>query len=86
MIDSTLTVADVMSVDPVVIRADASLEEAEELLRSYHIHGLPVVDENGALVGVISQTDLLWRAAPRRGPRRSPRPPGSWPTSASIGW
>jgi CBS domain-containing protein len=65
MIDSTLTVADVMSVDPVVIRADASLEEAEELLRSYHIHGLPVVDENGALVGVISQTDLLWRAAPR---------------------
>jgi len=65
MIDSSLTVADVMSVDPVVIRSDATLDEAEELLRSYHIHGLPVVDENGALVGVISQTDLLWRAAPR---------------------
>jgi CBS domain-containing protein len=63
-LDDRLTVADVMSVDPVVVRSDATLEEAEELLRSYRIHGLPVVDDAGALVGVLSQTDLLWRAAP----------------------
>lgn len=68
MIDTTqLTVADLMTIDPVVVQADASLDEAEELLRSYRIHGLPVVDDRGALVGVISQTDLLWRASPSLG-------------------
>jgi len=54
-----LCVADVMSFDPVLVRADAPIEDAEELLETNHISGLPVVDAAGALVGVISQTDLL---------------------------
>ncbi|MFI5255157.1 MAG: HPP family protein [Candidatus Limnocylindrales bacterium] len=54
-----LLVADVMTIDPVVVHVDASLEEAAHLLRAYSITGLPVVDEAGDLVGVISQTDLV---------------------------
>jgi CBS-domain-containing membrane protein len=54
-----LTVADVMTIDPVVVGVDASLEEAVRLFRSYSITGLPVVDASGALVGVISETDLV---------------------------
>jgi CBS domain-containing protein len=54
-----LLVADVMTIDPVVVGVDASLEDAVRLLRSYSITGLPVIDEQGALVGVISETDLL---------------------------
>jgi CBS domain-containing protein len=54
-----LLVADVMTIDPVVVRIDASLEEAAHLMRSYSITGLPVIDGGGALVGVISQTDLV---------------------------
>lgn len=54
-----LCVADVMSFDPVLVRADAPIEDAEELLEANHISGLPVVDAAGALVGVISQTDLV---------------------------
>ncbi len=54
-----LCVADVMSFDPVLVRADAPIEDAEELLETNHISGLPVVDATGALVGVISQTDLV---------------------------
>ncbi len=54
-----LLVADVMTIDPVVVREDAPLEEAARLLRSYSISGLPVIDHGGALVGVISQTDLV---------------------------
>lgn len=54
-----LCVADVMSFDPVLVRADAPIEDAEELLETNHISGLPVVDAAGALVGVISQTDLV---------------------------
>jgi CBS domain-containing protein len=53
-------VADLMTVDPVVVTADSSIEEAEQLLRTYRVTGLPVVDEHGTLIGVISQTDLLW--------------------------
>ena len=55
-----LVVGDVMSLDPIVVSADASLEEAQELLRTNHITGLPVVDEAGNLVGVLSQSDLVW--------------------------
>ena len=53
------TVGDVMALDPVVIKANASLTEAAELLDRHHISGLPVVDGSGSLVGVLSQTDLV---------------------------
>ena len=56
---TTLTVADVMTLDPVVVRAEAPLEDAERLLRERHVSGLPVVDDDERLVGVISRTDLL---------------------------
>jgi CBS domain-containing protein len=54
-----LLVADLMTIDPVVVADDASLEDAAHLLRAYSITGLPVVDGQGVLVGVISQTDLV---------------------------
>ena len=53
------TVGDLMALDPIVIRANASLDEAANLLDRHHISGLPVVDSSGSLVGVISQTDLV---------------------------
>jgi len=48
-----------MTRDPLVVRADAPLAEAARLLDRHHISGLPVVDGAGALVGVVSHTDLL---------------------------
>jgi CBS domain-containing protein len=54
-----LTVADLMTIDPIVIGVDAALEEAERLMRERHVSGLPVVDEQEGLVGVISQTNVL---------------------------
>lgn len=53
------TVSDLMTRDPIVVRADAPLTDAARLLDRYHISGLPVVDPHGALVGVVSHTDLL---------------------------
>jgi CBS domain-containing protein len=61
---SDLRVDDLMTIDPFVVAADASIEEAEGLLRRHHISGLPVVNADGRLVGVISQTDLLHLAVP----------------------
>lgn len=54
-----LTAADLMTIEPIVVAYDALIEEAERLLRLHHISGLPVVDQNGILVGVISQTDFV---------------------------
>jgi CBS domain-containing protein len=47
-----------MASEPILIRADSSLSDAAGLMDRHHVHGLPVVDEGGALVGVVSQTDL----------------------------
>jgi CBS domain-containing protein len=54
-----LLVADVMSVEPVTVAWDAFVEDAERLMRAQGISGLPVLDGNRALVGVISQSDVL---------------------------
>jgi CBS domain-containing protein len=53
------TVGDLMALDPILVRANATLDEAAELLDRHHISGLPVVDSSGSLVGVVSQTDLV---------------------------
>jgi len=53
------TVGDVMALEPIVIQAEASLSEAARAMDRFHVHGLPVVDHAGSLVGVVSQTDLV---------------------------
>jgi len=52
-------VGDLMALEPVVVQANATLDEAASLLDLHGISGLPVVDRSGTLVGVLSQTDLL---------------------------
>lgn len=51
-------VGNLMTVDPVVIDPEATVHDAELMLKTYRISGLPVV-AGGEVVGVISQTDLL---------------------------
>jgi signal-transduction protein with cAMP-binding, CBS, and nucleotidyltransferase domain len=51
-------VADVMIVDAIVVSADATLEEADTIMRSTFVTGLPVVDGDGTLVGVIGHAQL----------------------------
>jgi len=55
------TVADVMSREPILARPEMPLNEAIKILAARRISGLPVVDENDLLVGIISETDLMWR-------------------------
>lgn len=59
-----LAAADLMTIDPVVVAFDAPIEEAERLLRTYRVSGLPVTDRDGTLVGVVSQTDFVHLASP----------------------
>lgn len=57
----TATVADFMTRDPIAVHPQTPLTEAIRILADKRISGLPVVDEAGHLVGVISETDLMWR-------------------------
>ena len=47
-----------MIVDPVTIRDSALVSEALEIMERYKISGVPVVDQNGFLVGIITNRDL----------------------------
>ena len=54
-----LVVADLMTLEPIVVEVTAGIEEAEALMHDRVVSGLPVVDEGGELVGVISRTDVV---------------------------
>ncbi len=45
--------------NPYTIRPDASIEEAQKMLDTHHIGGLIVADEEGRMVGIITQRDIL---------------------------
>ena len=42
---------------PVSVEADSGLLRAFSMLRKHELHDLPVVDENGILVGIVSRVD-----------------------------
>jgi len=49
----------IMNKKVLTIKPDSSLIEAAEIITKHDIRRLPVVDEEGRLVGIISRTDLL---------------------------
>ena len=53
-----LRVGNLMTLDPVVIDPDATAAEAESMLKTYRVSGLPVV-RAGEVIGVLSQSDLV---------------------------
>ncbi len=44
--------------NPITLQPSATLREAVTLMARFHISGVPVVDENGRLVGIITNRDL----------------------------
>lgn len=53
-----MQVSDMMTRFPKVITGDVSVKEVKESFERNKVRHLPVVGENGELVGIISQTDL----------------------------
>ncbi len=52
-------VRDVMTANVVTVRAETSYRDMITLVRRHRISGLPVVNEDGKVLGVVSETDLL---------------------------
>jgi acetoin utilization protein AcuB len=55
----TATVADVMKTDPITVPPETSISTAISTMLTRRINCLPVVDETGRLVGILTSTDLL---------------------------
>ncbi len=63
------TVREVMTPSPLVVGPDTALEDAIHLMASRSLKRLPVTDDRGRLMGIVSRTDLLRQLA------ASPEPP-----------
>jgi IMP dehydrogenase len=47
-----------MIVDPITLRPDQSLEDAENVMSRYRISGVPITDDNGKLIGILTNRDV----------------------------
>lgn len=54
--------SDVMAKDVVTVDPQTTVKDIAELMTKHRISGVPVVDADGRLVGIVSETDLLHRA------------------------
>lgn len=50
-----------MIADPVTLSKDYTLKEAKELMQNYKISGLPVVDQENKLIGIITNRDVKYQ-------------------------
>jgi CBS-domain-containing membrane protein len=57
------TVRDLMSTEIVAVRRDATFKEMAATLRQYRVSGFPVIDDDGKVIGVVSEADLLAKEA-----------------------
>jgi CBS domain-containing protein len=54
-----LTAGSLMTSPPVTIHPDATIPRAARVMTTHHIRRLPVVDEDGKLIGIVTRRDLL---------------------------
>lgn len=67
-----MLVRDLMTHDPVTARPQTPVEDIADLLLAHRINGVPVVDQNNRVLGVVTAADLVYRAADEPvEPRRS---------------
>jgi len=64
--DLVFTVSDVMTRKLVTASPETTFQEAVRLLEDNRISGLPVIDRDGKLVGIVSEADLLNKAEKRQ--------------------
>ncbi len=61
-----ITCADIMSRDVVTVEFATSLEQAWELLRWHRVKALPVLDEGGRVIGIVTLTDFMMHLSSER--------------------
>ena len=59
-------VRDIMTTDVVTVRPDTPHQTVAAMLRQHRVSGFPVADDDGKVVGVVTETDLVALVAGRR--------------------
>lgn len=81
----TVQVRDIMTRDVVTVRDDAKLDEVARTMLERNVGGVPVIDERGAVVGIVTQGDFT---AKRRGfpfsAFRAPQLFGEWVDAEGV--
>lgn len=54
-----ITAKDIMTKDVVTVKPETSIEELARILIEKRISGAPVVDDNGNLIGIVTENDLI---------------------------
>ena len=57
--EASVTAGDIMTRDEAVVHPEMSLLQAVKLMVQRRISGMPVVDDSGTIVGIISEGDLV---------------------------
>ncbi|MEK6201257.1 MAG: CBS domain-containing protein [Desulfobulbaceae bacterium] len=57
-----LTARDIMTRDIITVTEESTIKELARILTSNHISGVPVINDNGKLVGVVTQSDLIFQS------------------------
>ncbi|MGO4440177.1 CBS domain-containing protein [Rhizobium sp. RAF56] len=57
-----MLICEIMTRNPITVKASAPIAEAANVMLEHSISGLPVVNDDGVLVGVVSEGDFLRRA------------------------
>lgn len=52
-------VGDIMSTDPITVTPTTPIVEAARLMGERHVHGCPVVDGSGVLIGIVTTMDVM---------------------------
>jgi CBS domain-containing protein len=68
-----MKIKNLMTTDVVTVSPDADLKDVATILADYRISGLPVVDGDGKVVGVISEADILSKEVGKKVDARSVR-------------
>lgn len=64
---ATTYARDVMTMLPVTVTEDATLTDAIDLMKAEKLRRLPVINNQGAIVGVVSQVDIAAHASRKAG-------------------
>ena len=62
-----MRVKDLMEKEVLTVKADDLVEDLLDALVGKHIHGAPVVDDSGELIGMVSQLDIYFGSMTRSG-------------------
>lgn len=60
-----MKIEEIMTRKVITVRPGATIHEAAQLMVDHGVNGLPVVDEGGRVVGIVSEGDLILRQRPR---------------------